>query len=382
MKNLKLMFLAVIIALSGCKSAKYTQLGDGLFADIQTNKGDIIVKLHYEQTPVTVANFVSLAEGKNTFVIDSLRGKPYYDGIIFHRVIRDFMIQGGDPTGTGSGSPGYRFEDEIVDSLTHNKPGILSMANSGPNTNGSQFFITHKPTPHLNGIHTVFGEVVQGMEVVDTIANVETSRERSTRDRPQEAVIMNHVEIVRNGKSARKFDAVKVMNTYFEEADEREAAAKRRQEEMIKMKAALASEFEAQKAKAEELPSGLRVLYLNKSEGKKPKMGQKVMVNYAGYFTNGNLFDSNQEAIEKRYNKYNPVKKQKGFYDPIPMDYSREARLIPGFREGLLLMKVGDKVRLFIPSELGYGPTGSRNVIPPNADLVFDMELVKVVEQQ
>ncbi len=386
MKNLKLILLVIIIAFSGCKPAKYTQLGDGLFADIQTNKGDIIVKLHHKQTPVTVASFVSLAEGKSPFVSDSLKGKKFYDGLIFHRVMKNFMIQGGDPAGTGSGSPGYRFENEIVDSLTHNEAGILSMANSGgTNTNGSQFFITHVPYPSLDGNYSVFGKVVQGIEIVDTIANVDTYKGGLQKDRPKETVVMNHVEIIRNGKSAKAFDAVEVMNTYFEGANEREAEAKRIQAEKEakakEIRATLAAEFEAQKAQAETLPSGLKMLYMNKSDGEKPKIGQVVMVNYAGYFADGKLFDSNLETIETNHNKYNPAKKQRGLYNPAPMECSPKAQIIPGFREGLLLMRVGDKIRFFIPSALGYGPAGRGNVIPPNADLVFDVEVLKILER-
>ena len=176
--------MIVAIALTGCKS-QYSELGDGIFADIQTTQGDIIVQLEYEKTPFTVANFITLAEGTSPFVSDSLKGKPYYDGIIFHRVIKDFMIQTtGDPTGTGRGNPGYKFMDEFNDSLKHDKKGILSMANSGPVTNGSQFFITHKETPFLDGRHTVFGHVVEGIDVVDSIASVETSQEQMTKDKP------------------------------------------------------------------------------------------------------------------------------------------------------------------------------------------------------
>jgi peptidyl-prolyl cis-trans isomerase A (cyclophilin A) len=374
MKNLKLITLALTMAFSGCKSIKYTQLGDGLFADIQTNKGAIVVKLYYEQTPVTVASFVSLAEGKSPFVSDSLKGKRYYDGVIFHRVIKDFMIQGGDPTGTGSGSPGYKFEDEIVDSLTHNKPGMLSMANSGPNTNGSQFFITHKPVPRLNGGYTVFGEVVKGIEVVDSIANVKTAKEPKTKDRPLEDVIMNKVEIIRNGKSAKKFDAVKVMKTYFEEINKRE-------EKVKKIAEALAAEFKTQKMQAQVLPTGLSVFYLYKSNGIKPKTGQTVMVNYAGFLADGTLFDTSWLAIAENYQKVDKTRKQRNEYTPFPMLYSPEARLIPGFKEGLQLMNVGDKVRLFIPSFLGYGPAGKGGVIPPDADLIFDVEIVEIAEK-
>ena len=144
MRKTYVFIVTLALALTSCTSSKHADLGDGIFADIKTTKGDIVIKLEHEKTPVTVASFVSLAEGNSPFVSEQHKGKKYFDGIIFHRVIKDFMIQGGDPTGTGTGSPGYKFKDEFNDSLTHHKAGILSMANSGPTTNGSQFFITHK----------------------------------------------------------------------------------------------------------------------------------------------------------------------------------------------------------------------------------------------
>ena len=159
MKRVILGIAVLTLIFTGCKSSKYADLDDGIYADIQTSKGDILVQLHHKATPVTVANFVSLAEGVSPFVTENKKDKKFYDGIIFHRVMKDFMIQGGDPEGTGRGNPGYKFKDEFVDSLTHSGKGILSMANSGPKTNGSQFFITHKETPWLNGKHTVFGKV-------------------------------------------------------------------------------------------------------------------------------------------------------------------------------------------------------------------------------
>ncbi|NNE76933.1 MAG: peptidylprolyl isomerase, partial [Pricia sp.] len=360
------LIITIAILLASCKT-QYTELGDGLFADIQTTKGDIIVKLEYEKTPVTVANFVSLAEGTNTFVSDSLKGKRYYDGIVFHRVIKDFMIQGGDPTGTGRGNPGYKFKDEFNDSLVHDKKGIISMANSGPTTNGSQFFITHKETPFLNGRHTVFGEVVEGLDVVDSIANTPTSQEAMTKDRPLEDVVMNQVEIVRNGKEAKKFDADQIMTDYFAEEKEKIAAFE-------KMKSEFESSLTEQKEEAEELPSGLKMLTLKDGEGAEPKVGQQVLVHYAGYLEDGTLFDSNYEEVAEKYNVYDVQRKQGGGYEPTPMPYSPDASLIPGFKEGLLNMKVGDKARIFIPSHLGYGPQGG-GPIPPNADLVFDLEI-------
>ncbi|MCC6541962.1 MAG: peptidylprolyl isomerase [Flavobacteriales bacterium] len=168
---------------------------DGLFADIKTNKGTIRIKLEYEKVPMTVANFVALAEGKmkNTAKAE---GAPYFDGIKFHRVIADFMIQGGDPTGTGMGGPGYAFADEIDPSLKHDRAGTLSMANAGPATNGSQFFITHKETPWLDGKHAVFGYVVSGQDVVNAIAQND---------------VMEKVTIERVGKDAKAWDPMKVL---------------------------------------------------------------------------------------------------------------------------------------------------------------------------
>ncbi|MCL4115268.1 UNVERIFIED_CONTAM: hypothetical protein GTU68_047961 [Idotea baltica] len=257
------------------------------------------------------------------------------------------MIQGGDPTGTGSGSPGYKFADELTDSLHHDKAGILSMANAGFETNGSQFFITHKATPNLDGCHTVFGEVVEGMDVVDSIANTKTA----AGDKPIDPVTMKTVSIIRNGKAAKKFDAVEVMTNYFA-AEEAKIAA------FNKMKADFVTEIAEQKTKAEELPSGLLVIKLKEGTGEKPKLGQNVLVDYAGYLTDGTLFDSSYAEVMKKY------------------EYSSDARMIAGFKEAVLSMKIGDKLRVFIPPHLGYGAQGAGNVIPPNADLVFDLELV------
>jgi len=368
MKKAYVLFLAITIAFTSCKSGKHSDLGDGIFADIKTNKGEIIIKLENEKTPVTVASFVSLAEGKSPFVSDNFKGKKYFDSLVFHRIIKDFMIQGGDPTGTGSGSPGYKFKDEFHDSLTHSKAGILSMANSGPKTNGSQFFITHKETPFLNGKHTVFGEVVTGLEVVDSIANVKTGE----RDKPESPVIMETVEIIRNGKDAKKFDAVQIMTDYFAEEELVIAEEKKKKEAFI-------ANLTKQKEIAKTLDSGLKIHTITKGTGKKPKVGDKVGVFYAGYLADGKLFDSNVESVAVANEKFNPQRKAQGGYNAFPMDYSPEAGLIAGFKEGLLTMVVGDKVRLFIPPHLGYGPQGAGGVIPPNADLIFDIEITEII---
>ena len=362
--------LSAMFVFFSCNSQKkaYKDLGDGLFADIETTKGHIVVKLNYKEVPTTVANFVTLAEGKNNFVKVEYKGKPFYNGTIFHRVIDGFMIQGGDPTGTGMGDPGYRFEDEFVPSLKHSKKGILSMANSGPNTNGSQFFITQVPTPHLDGRHTVFGETVKGEEVIDAIAKAP----RNGQDRPNEDIKIKNITIVANGKDAEKFDAVKVFDSYFKSVAERE---KEKEERVKRASAKFLEEIKVQEPQAKVLPSGVKIFTINNGEGKQPKQTEFAMVNYAGYLRNGALFDSNIKEVEESYGKYQAMREQQNGYQPIPFPYTPSAQLIPGFKEALLTMKVGDKIRVFIPATLGYGESGAGDVIPPNSDLIFDIEI-------
>ena len=363
-----ILFLSFIVMMS-CKSAKYSDLDDGMYADLQTDKGDILLKLEYEVVPITVANFVSLAEGTNTFVDEKLAGKPFYDGLMFHRVVEDFMIQGGDPRGNGTGDPGYKFEDEfsLNDNgnlqLTHDSPGILSMANSGPDSNGSQFFITHKEAKFLDGKHTVFGYVVLGQEVVDSI---------------QKGDIINKIEIIRIGKEAKGFDAAQEFNSYFQRIEEDKRLSEEKRE---KMKAELLSFVETNKPNAITMPSGLMIIPMKKGNGVKPAAGSKVPVNYAGYFTTGDLFDSNIKEIAETYGKYDSRRDKMGGYSPFPMDFGRDAGLIPGFKEGLQQMNFGDKVMLIIPSHLGYGAQGSRGVIPPNTDLLFEIEIIDEVQE-
>ena len=362
--------LSAMFVFFSCNSQKkaYKDLGDGLFADIETTKGHIVVKLNYKEVPTTVANFVTLAEGKNNFVKVEYKGKPFYNGTIFHRVIDGFMLQGGDPTGTGMGDPGYRFEDEFVPSLKHSKKGILSMANSGPNTNGSQFFITQVPTPHLDGRHTVFGETVKGEEVIDAIAKAP----RNGQDRPNEDIKIKNITIIANGKDAQKFDAVKVFDNYFKSVAERE---KEKEERVKRASAKFLEEIKVQEPQAKVLPSGVKIFTINNGEGKQPKQTEFAMVNYAGYLRNGALFDSNIKEVEESYGKYQAMREQQNGYQPIPFPYTPSAQLIPGFKEALLTMKVGDKIRVFIPATLGYGEAGAGDVIPPNSDLIFDIEI-------
>jgi len=373
MKHFKFLPIFLITLLISCNS-DYKDLGDGLFADIQTNKGNIIIKFTHEATPVTVANFITLAEGNSPFVSDSLKGKKYYEGVIFHRVIKDFMIQGGDPTGTGGGNPGYKFNNETVDSLVHDR-GVISMANAGPDTNGSQFFITHKEYPSLNGGYTVFGKVAKGMEVVDSIANTETKAVGNLRNKPVEDIVINAVKIVRNGTDARAFDAVQVMIDYFE------GIAKKEEEKELLIKNFL-KEVDNQKKLSEELPSGLKIYFLKKGNGEKPNTGSTIRVDYSGWLeTNGILFDTSEKEIAEKFYRLEQVKRvqnrRKNPFTPIEVPYSQDAGLITGFKEGLLEAKIGDIVRIFVPSHLAYGTEGVRGVIQPNSNLIYDLKLYK-----
>jgi len=368
-------FFAVIgfmLILASCKTAKYPELGDGIYADIQTTQGDMLLQLEHGKTPITVANFVSLAEGNSPFVSDSLQGVPFYNGLIFHRVIKDFMIQGGDPLGTGRGNPGYRFADEFHDSLRHDSKGILSMANSGPNTNGSQFFITHKATPWLDDRHTVFGKLIEGMEVLDTIATMETD---PATNRPLADVVIENLEILRNGKEAKAFDAIAIMKSFFEEEEQREAEREQQRLDIV-------SSLRTQSEEAERTESGLGIYTIKEGEGQQPSEGQYVLVNYSGWLAeSGELFDSNIKEVALLFDQFSPQRDSQMGYQPLPFEYSKESKVIPGFREGLLSMKVGDKKRIFIPSHLGYGEQGAgQGLIPSNADLVFEIEVLDILD--
>lgn len=357
--------LILLMSIISCKSTKYSDLDDGLYADLQTNRGDILLKLEYEKVPITVANFVSLAEGTNPYVDEYFKGKPFYDGLKFHRIVKDFMIQGGDPRGNGSGNPGYKFEDEFpMDAtgnlvLSHDSAGILSMANSGPDSNGSQFFITHKETPWLNGKHSVFGFVVKGQEVVDSMVQYD---------------VIQKLEIIRIGKKAKEFDAAAEFTSYFDGIEERQKLA---EEMKIQAKEKLVQFVKDNEASAKSLSSGLKVITIKEGTGEKPALGSKVNVLYAGYFVSGDLFDTNVKETAELFGKYDKRRDQMNMYKAFPMDYSPDAELIPGFREGLQQMNYGDKVLLLVPSHLAYGEQGTGNVIPPNTDLMFELEILE-----
>lgn len=307
---------------------------EGIYTKIYTEKGEILIKLTYKLTPGTVGNFVALAEGN--LENEALpQGKPYYNGLKFHRVIPNFMIQGGDPAGTGAGGPGYNFEDEFHPDLTHSGPGVLSMANAGPNTNGSQFFITHVETPWLDNKHSVFGHVVEGMDVVNQVEQGDT---------------IIKMEIIRVGEEAKNWNAVESFRTFNGAKAERAAAAKKQEEELL---GKLSAGFE-------ETKSGLRYKMIQKGEGPKPEKGQQVAVHYKGMLADGSVFDDS-------YKRGNPIE------FPVGMK-----NVIAGWDEGIMLLNQGDKARFVIPSNLAYGETGAGGVIPPNATLIFDVELIKI----
>jgi len=312
----------------------FQNLGDGLFAQIATNRGDIIVRLEYQKAPLTVTNFAALAEGK----MDAARGRGFYNGLTFHRVIANFMIQGGCPLGTGTGGPGYSFPDEIAADLKHDRAGTLSMANAGPNTNGSQFFITHTPTPHLDGAHAVFGYVVQGQDVVNAVRQGDTIRS---------------IAIIRNGAEAEAF---KTDQENFDRLLANAGAANAR---------ALQAQRDADIAKinadypgTQQTTSGIRYSILKEGAGEKPSRGSNVRVHYTGKLLNGMVFDDSIIRGE-------PLQFQAGI-----------GRVIEGWDETIMDMRAGEKRLVILPPELAYGNQAVGGVIPANSFLVFEIELV------
>ena len=380
MKKIILILSALTSSLMGCNE-KYNELEEGLYAEFDTNMGAMVVKLSYEKTPITVANFVALAEGNHPDVDSIFKNRPFYDGLIFHRVINNFMIQGGDPEGTGRGGPGYKFPDEFDTTLMHNKPGILSMANSGPGTNGSQFFITETPTPHLNNKHTVFGEVVLGLDIQDSISNVETG----VADRPISDIIIKKLNIIRKGEQAKNFNAVNIWNIelskLIDENNRKEKENERIRLENIAIGKQKATDFlptlKKYKSRSIKQANGLRVLYLNKGSGIEPKQGDTVKLYYELYDPNANLIDSNSREIEEQYGRFSSEKETRGRYNPMPMILSNDAPMIQGFKNAVEQMRVGDKIYVHIPYQLGYGEQGS-GIIAPKQDLIFIISMVGV----
>ncbi len=335
-------FLLVLIALftyiHGDPDMSEAKMKDGLYAKFFTSRGEILCQLEFEKTPLTVANFVGLAEGTKELGGGAASGTRFYDGLTFHRVIPDFMVQGGCPLGTGTGGPGYTFPDEIDPSLKHDAPGTLSMANAGPGTNGSQFFITHVPTPWLDGKHTVFGNVISGQSVVDAIKQGDK---------------IDSIEIIRVGAAAEAFVADQaafdaLLDGLEERQQQRELAAMESQNIQI----------EALYPGAVTTPSGLKYVVVEEGTGDAtPAKGTTVTAHYTGKLLDGQKFDSS-------YDRKDPIQFPVG-----------SGRVIKGWDEAFMSMKKGEKRILIIPPELGYGASG-RGPIPPNAVMVFDVELV------
>ena len=371
----KILFVFLVIAsFYSCKE-EHSNLPDGLYAKIETNKGDIIVQLDFEKAPITVANFVALAEGKNEFVTnENLKNKPFFDGLKFHRVIKDFMIQTGDPLGTGSGDTGYKFKDEFSD-LKFDNAGVLAMANNGPMTNSSQFFITHLATPWLDGKHTIFGHVVEkGMDAVNKI---------------EQNDYINKVTIIRNGENAKKFNAAKIFNDYFaveSENQKKKAAIDAENKRVYNEKYKVVREekvayFTDLKTKATKTPTGLQYVITQKSGGKKPAKGSNIFIHYSGFLEDGELFDASVENVAQTFGKYDENRGAQNGYQPIPFQAGKKDGMIPGFIEGLEQLSLGDKAVIFIPSRLGYGAAGAGGVIPPNANIIFEIELLEKMPQ-
>lgn len=329
----------LILFTGGCssmsKSMKAIEGKDGVFAIMETSKGNIVLELYYKETPLTVTNFVGLAEG----TLDAAKGKPFYDGLKFHRVISDFMIQGGDPKGNGTGGPGYYFEDEFVDTLKHDGPGVLSMANAGANTNGSQFFITHVETPWLDGKHTVFGKVVDGQDVVDKI---------------EQGDIIEKVSIIRQGAEAESFTATQ---SDFDALRKNIAATAA--EKKAKQKEAALTAINEKFPDAQETKEGIFYTVTREGEGNTCGGGKSVAVHYTGYFLDGRVFDSSQG---------------RGTLDFV----TASGGMIPGFDIMVQEMKKGEKRTVVLPPEMAYGDAGAGGIIPGGAYIVFDIELVNI----
>jgi len=311
-------------------------LGDGLFARITTARGDIVLRLEYQKVPMTVCNFVALAEGKMT----ATGGKPFYDGLTFHRVEKDILIQGGDPLGNGSGGPGYRFPDEFDPSLLHDGPGVLSMANAGVGTNGSQFFITCVAMPWLDGKHSVFGRVVKGQEVVDAI---------------QKGDKIQKITMIRNGEAAANFKADQPVFDALVRNSESAAAAKAklRQDEEI-------AEIARKYPNAVVSPSGLRYIVQKQGTGPKPTAGSTAVVNIIGSLLSGTVFANSDLS---------------GGPEELPVG---AGRVLSGLDEAIMGMTRGEKRLAIVPPELGYGNRDINNVIPANSFLIFELELVEI----
>jgi peptidylprolyl isomerase len=349
MKALKYCIAILCAGIIYSCSSPYPELDEGLYAEFQTSKGNFVTELYYEDVPMTVGNFVALAEGEHPLTEKRYQNQKLYDSLIFHRVIKDFMIQGGDPRGTGYGGPGFTFPDEINDKLSHESKGTLSMANMGPNTNGSQFFITLKPTKFLDGDHSVFGRVVINQTVVDSIGNVETN----AAERPVDKVYINSVNILRKGQAAENFDAVEAFTKAY---DAHQAQMKTDSIQRERFIEEISEGYQVTE-------SGLRYKITKKvKQGKAPVPHDILKVHYEGFLTDSTKFDSSLD---------------RGIRIQIELGVGE---VIPGWDEGLQLLKEGEKARFIIPPYLSYNEKAA-GPVPAYSILIFDVELVEVNSQ-
>ncbi|MDX6746133.1 peptidylprolyl isomerase [Polaribacter sp. PL03] len=380
----KFFFISIVFALFiSCTPKKYKDLDEGLYAEIETNKGNILLELYADDVPKTVANFVALVEGTNSRLLDSLKGKNFYEGVIFHRVVPNFVIQGGGFTPEGRKSTGYLFGDEFPRNengdfiYKHDDEGVLSMANGGPTTNNSQFFITHRAIPHLNGKHSVFGKtVVNPFELKKLQQKYSDSLQlRKAIDSTRMAVVfkisqndtINTVNIIRIGSKAEDFNAAEVFDaevTNFNKSQEDKIKEENKVEEKryskyLEDKRAFL--IEKNEAKAIKTGTGLRILKLKETNGKKVVPTKTVTANYTLYIADGKRMQSSDDVGK-----------------PIVFDLNDEARpMITGLKEGVLTMKVGEKSRFFIPYTIGFGDV-KFGPFPAKSDLVFEVEILKI----
>jgi peptidyl-prolyl cis-trans isomerase A (cyclophilin A) len=379
-------FFVVFSLISACQSAKYKDLKEGLYAEIKTNKGDVLLKLYPNDVPMTVANFVSLAEGTNTKVSDSIRGDNFFDGIRFHRVVNSFIIQGGDPTETGRGNAGYTFGDELTKDkdgsllYKHDDAGVLSMANGGPDSNGSQFFITHKPLSHLDDKHAVFGKtIVNSTQLLAlknqfkdslTLKKSIDSLRMSVVNRIKQFDTIHTIEIIRIGPKARAFNGGKVFDAELIKYAENKKNSKQQKQDAevaryskyLEDKQTFLSKME--ESKAEKTSSGLRILMLKSNpSGKKVVSNKPIKSHFDLYTADGNKVQSTRDG-------------SKPFVFQLD---DAERPMITGFKEGAAKMREGEKARLFVPYYIGFGEA-EHGPFPAKSDLVFEIEILEISE--
>ena len=380
----KFFFISIIfVSLTSCVQGKYKDLEAGIYADIQTNKGNILLELYTEYVPKTVANFIALVEGTNSRLVDSLKGKNFYDNIIFHRVVPNFVIQAGGFTSEGRKSTGYLFGGEFPRNKNgnliykHDDQGVLSMANGGPLTNNSQFFITHRAIPHLDGKHSVFGKAIINSLELKKLQNIhsdtlqlkkaiELKRMEVINKVSQKDTIFT-INIIRIGAKAQNFNAAKTFDeevVKFNKSQKEIAKQENKIEEeryasyLLKKKSFL---INMEESRAKKTGTGLRILKLKKTEGKKVFISKKVTANYILYTADGKKMNSSDDIGK-----------------PIVFDLNNTQKpMISGLKEGLLSMRLGEKSRFFIPYTIGFG-NQKFGPFPAKSDLVFEVEILKI----